>query len=185
METNKTVIGQTSGQDEALKAMAINEYDENIKLLAEQINKVYQSVTCELAPLDKSKLPQPTEHTPSQYILSLGTVEKRPDIVKVNVFMAFGPDMTPNWVLRALCSLISGQVCAIFDISIREGYTPNLWKSLDIVSLIKTQTLKDISKYLRPIPLTANLMKILESIIGEWLWDVIKPHIFMLTNMVQ
>ncbi len=85
--------------------------------------------------------------------------------------------MIPNWVLCNLCSLISGPVCAIFTSSIREGYTPNLWKSADIVSLIKTQTLKDISKDLRPIALTANLMKILESIIGEWLWDVEKPHI--------
>ncbi len=49
----KQLLGQTSGQDEALKAMAINEYDGNIKLLAETINKVYQSVTCGLAPLDK------------------------------------------------------------------------------------------------------------------------------------
>ncbi len=97
--------------------------------------------------------------------------------MNVNVNNAVGPDMIPNWVLCDLCSLISGPVCAIFTSSIREGYTPNLWKSADIVSLIKTQTLKDISKDLRPIALTANLMKILESIIGEWLWDVEKPHI--------
>ncbi len=45
------------------------------------------------------------------------------------------------------------------------------------MSLIKTQTLKNISKDLRPIELTANLMKIFESIIGEWLWDVVKPYI--------
>ncbi len=183
LKHTKQLFGLTSGQDKALKAMAINESDGNIKLLAEKINKVYQSVTCGLAPLDKSKLLQPIEHTPSQYILSLGTVEKR--IMKVKVFKAVGPDMIPNWVLLDLCSLISGPVCAVFNSSIREGYTPNLWKSADIVSLIKpTQTLKDISKDLRTIALTANLMKILESIIGEWLWDVIKPHIFMLTNMV-
>ncbi len=33
------------------------------------------------------------------------------------------------------------------------------------------------SKDLRPIALTDNLIKILESIIGEWLWDLVKPHI--------
>ncbi len=132
-------------------------------------------MTCGLSPLDKSKLPQPTEHTPSQYMISLGTVEKR--LMKVNVFKAVGPDMMPNTVLRDLCSLISGPVCAIFNSSIREGYTPNMWKSADIMSHIKTQTLRDISKDLRPIALTANLMKILVSIIGEWLWNVVKPHI--------
>ncbi len=87
--------------------------------------------------------------------------------MKVKVSKAVGPDMIPNWVLCDLCSLISGTVCAIFNSSIIEGYTPNLWKSVDIVLLIKTQTLKDISKDLRPITLTANPMKILESIIGE------------------
>ncbi len=96
--------------------------------------------------------------------------------MKVKVFKAVGPDMIPNWVLHDLCSLISGLVYVIFNTSINEGGTPNLWKSADIVSLIKTQTLKDISKDLRPIALTANLMKILESIIGEWLWDVVKHH---------
>ncbi len=101
------LLGQTSGQHEALKTMAINEYDGNIKLVAETINKVYQSVTCGLEPLDKSKLPQPTEHTPSQYIISLGTVEKR--LMKVTIYKAVGPDMIPNWVLRDLCSLISGR----------------------------------------------------------------------------
>ncbi len=87
----KQLLGQTSGQDEALKVIAINEYDGNIKLQAEKINKVYQSVTCGLAPLDRSKLPQLKEHTPSQYIISLGTVEKK--LMKVNVFKAVGPDM--------------------------------------------------------------------------------------------
>ncbi len=71
--------------------MAINEYDGNIKLLAENINKVYQSVTCGLATLDRSKLPQPTEHIPCQYIISLDTVEKR--LMKVNVYKVVGPDM--------------------------------------------------------------------------------------------
>ncbi len=133
----KQLLGQTSGQDEALKAMAINEYDGNIKLLAEKINKVYLSVTCGLAPLDKSKLSQPTEHSPIQYIISLGTVEKR--LMKVKVFKAVDPDMISNWVLHDLCSLISGLVYVIFNSSVREGYTPNLWKSVDIVSLSKTQ----------------------------------------------
>ncbi len=42
--------------------MTINEYDWNIKLLVENINKVYQSVICVLAPLDRSKVP-PTNRT--------------------------------------------------------------------------------------------------------------------------
>ncbi len=109
----KQLLGQTGGQDEALKVMAINEYDENIKLLAEKLNKVYLPVTCGLASLDKLKLPQPTEHTLSQYIISLDTVEKR--LMKVHVFKAVGPDMIPNLVLRDLCSLISGPVCAILS----------------------------------------------------------------------
>ncbi len=45
------------------------------------------------------------------------------------------------------------------------------------MSIIQTQTLQDISKDLRPIALTANMMKMLESIIGEWLWGVVIPHI--------
>ncbi len=64
--------------------------------------------------------------------------------------------MIPYWVLLDLCSLISGPVCAIFNSSTREGYTPNLWKSVDIVSHIKIQTLKDISEDVRPTALMAK-----------------------------
>ncbi len=96
--------------------------------------------------------------------------------MKVNIYKAVWSRYDPKLGLRDLCSLISNPVCAIFNSSIREGYIPNMWKSGDIVLLIKTQALKDISKDLRPIALTANMMKILESIIGELLLDVVKPY---------
>ncbi len=53
-----------------------------------------------------------------------------------------------------------------------------------MVSWIKTPKLKDITKDLQPIALTANFLKILESIVGDWLWAIVKPHIKM-TNMLQ
>ncbi len=97
--------------------------------------------------------------------------------MKINTNKSVCPDAIPNWVLHDLFGIISAPVCVIFNSSIREGFIPTLWKSTDVVSLIKTPQLKDITKALRPIALIANLMKILESIAGDWLWAIVKPHI--------
>ncbi len=97
--------------------------------------------------------------------------------MKINTNKSVDPDTIPNWVLHDIFGIISAQVCAIFNSSIREGSIPILWKSADVLSLIKTPQLKDITKGLRTIVLTANLMQILESIVGDWLWAIMKPTI--------
>ncbi len=125
--------------------------------------------------MDISKLPPCSNHVPSEYIISVNIIEKK--LMKINTNKSVSPDAIPNWVLHDLVGIISAPVCAIFNSSIREGFIPTLWKSVDVVSLIKTPQLKDITKDLRPIALTANLIKILESIVGDWLWPIVKPHI--------
>ncbi len=60
--------------------------------------------------------------------------------MKINTNKSVGPDAIPNWVLLDLFGIISAPVCAIFNSSIREGFIPILWKSTDVVSLIKTPT---------------------------------------------
>lgn len=171
----KSILGQNVEGDEPLQALAIARHDGDAKKLADEINSFYQSVTKDLPPLDSSKLPSIPDHVPDQYIISLEKVEQK--LCGINIRKAVGPDKIPNWILRDLCSLISKPVCAIFNSSIREGYTPDLWRGADVVSLVKNSPLRDITKDLRPISLTANLMKILESIVGEWLWDILRPHI--------
>ncbi len=97
--------------------------------------------------------------------------------MKINTNKLVGPDTFPNWVLHDLFGIKSAPICAIFNSSIREGFILTIWKSTDVVSLIKTPHLKDITKELRPIDFTANIMKISESIVGDWLWAIVKPHI--------
>lgn len=171
----KTLLGQNKGSDDPLNALAVERHDGDARKLADEINSFYQSVTKDLPPLDISNLPPRPDVIPDKYIITIEKVEQK--LSEINIRKAIGPDQVPNWILRDLCGLISGPVCAVFNSSLREGYVPDLWRCADVVSLVKSFPLRDITKDLRPIALTANLMKILESIIGEWLWDVLRPHI--------
>ncbi len=122
----KQLQGQSGNKDELLKALAISKYDSDTKKLAERINATYQSVTNDLQPLDISKLPLCSNHIPSEYIISVNTVEKK--LMKINTNKSVSPDAIPNWVLHDLFGIISAPVCAIFNSSIKEGFIPTLWK---------------------------------------------------------
>ncbi len=101
----KQLQGQSGNKDELLKALAISKYDSDTKKLAERINATYQSVTNDLQPLDISKLPLCSNHIPSEYIISVNTVEKK--LMKINTNKSVGPDAIPNWVLHDLFGIIS------------------------------------------------------------------------------
>ncbi len=70
-----------------------------------------------------------------------------------------------------------GPMCVIFNSSIREGFTPTLWKVLMWYHRSNTPQLKDITNDVWSIALTATLKQILESIVGDWLRAIVKPHI--------
>ncbi len=112
---------------------------------------------------------------PDKYIISVETVEKK--LSQITIFKAPGPDAIPNWILHDLSLIISQQVCAIFNNSIREGVCPQLWKSANVISLPKVNPTQDIQCDLRPISLTPVLSKVLESTVGTWLWELAGPQI--------
>ena len=171
----KQIIGQRGDSDASLKALATSTCGGDYKKLANMINETYQSVTKDLPKLDMSVLPPPTNPVPDKYIINIETVEKK--LAHINLFKALGPDSIPNWILRDLCSVISRPICAIFNSSLREGFFPALWKSAIVINLPKVNPPQDIKCDLRPISLTPVLSKVMESIVGEWLWEFVGPQI--------
>jgi hypothetical protein len=66
---------------------------------------------------------------------------------------------------------------SIFNLSLRQGFVPSLWKSANVSSVPKSSPAQDIDSDFRPISLTAIVSKILESFTYRWLFQSIAGKI--------
>ncbi len=163
----KQIFGQRGDSDTSLKDLATSICGGNYKMLANMINKTYQSVTKDLPKLDTSK-----PCTWQMHHKHLKFCEK---VSSHNYLQS--PDSIPNWILCDLCSVISNPICAIFNSSLRESFFPVLCKSASVINLPKINPSQDIKCDLHLISLTSVLLKVMESTVGEWLWEIVGSQI--------
>ena len=83
------------------------------------------------------------------------------------------PDNIPNWLLRNLPHVLAPSICQIFNTTTREGLLPDLWKSDNIVPILKANFPRFIKEDLSPISLIAGLSKELKGIVGGWMFEII------------
>src|SRR5664279_4585470 len=57
-------------------------------------------------------------------------------------------------------------ICAIFNMSLRTGHFPGIWKKANVIPIPKVKPPTSIESDLRPISLTPTVSKIFESIVG-------------------
>lgn len=169
----KSLLGQSSKSNN-FQPLADTHTNGNLSHLASQINAVFASVSHDLTKVDPSEF-KCNDPIPDEYIIRPEVVEKK--LSKIKLHKSPGPDELPNWLLRDFAPVLSGPVCAIYNASLREGYIPPLWKQANVTPIAKVPIPSDINCDLRPISLLAVVMKILESIIGEWILDVIEPKL--------
>ncbi len=156
-KTVKSLIGLKS-KDPTVENFANNEYDGDTQKLACDVNEFFVSVSEDLDPLTEPTIN--STPVPQEFIIPVEYTEKQ--LMNIKVSKAVGPDQIPNWILHDLAGIIAGPVCAIHNSSIREGYTPEIWRSADICPLPKVKPIANIRKDLRPISLTPILAKLLE-----------------------
>ena len=166
----KVITGIKSKEN--LSYLSYTVYNGNIKMLCNDINSFFQSVSSNLNPLDKE---MSHAEFPSKYIISVEEVEK--ELCKIKLNKSIGPDDIPNWILRDLAPLLSAPIASIFNASLKEGYIPPIWRSANITPLPKVPIVQTIENDLRPISLTPILIKILESFVVSWLWDIVKDKL--------
>ena len=76
-------------------------------------------------------------------------------------------------MLRDFAHLLCEPLCAIFNASVRQGKMPMIWKKANVVDVPKANPPASIEADLRPISLTPTVSKVLESIVGSWILDVV------------
>ena len=149
--------------------------DGNMQQLAADINSFFHSVSANLVPLDPSSLPAVEDVSVEQFIIEPYQVERKLALLRAH--KACGPDNVPNWFWRDFSVWLAQPLCAIFNVSIRQGIVPLAWKLANVVPVPKTNPPATIDKDLRPISLTPCLCKVLESFIGQWILDDLQGKI--------
>ena len=124
----------------------------DLSTLAGKINSFFESVFRYLVPLDAGMVPLDCP-VHMHYIVKTDTVSKLLSKLNVNK----GPNDIPSWMLRDHALTLAHPICTIFNVSIREGYLPTIWRSAIAIPIPKFNPPRINSKDLRPISLTAVL----------------------------
>ena len=83
---------------------------------------------------------------------------------------ATGPDGIPAWVLKCCAEQLPPILTTLFQDSVDRGVVPYKWKESEVKPIAKVNYPKD-PKDFRPIVLTSNIMKCLESIMKKYIWE--------------
>ena len=169
----RSLLGKDQGNP--LTCMANDLYNGDMEALTDDINTFFKNITAHLNPIDSPNYATDNEAIPDKYQLSVEEVEKA--LLNVNPNKSGGPDKIPTWLLHDFAGILGKPVCSIFNNSIRSGYIPYIWKCANIAPIPKASPPRHIETDLRPISLTAVLIKTLEGFIYKWLWKILKDHI--------
>jgi len=144
-------------------------------VVAEEINTFFASVSAHLPPFDARSLDTLTSDYCDEYIIQPGEVQRQ--LFGIDVHKSLEHDGLPNWLLKEFTPVLSDPLAAIFNASLREGYFPSLWKSVEVVPVPKTNPPTSIHNDLRPIAILPVLAKIFESIVGRHLFVFQEPSL--------
>ena len=103
--------------------------------------------------------------------VDIGNIVITPDIVrkkleKLNKYKSSGPDNIHPHVLREAASSICIPLSIIYEDSLEVGETPEDWRTANVTPIFKKGDRNDPANY-RPISLTSQVCKVLESIVRE------------------
>jgi hypothetical protein len=90
----------------------------------------------------------------------------------LNARKATVPDGIPAWVLKENADILASSVGDIINSSYKETHLPESWKKADIIPIPKQKPVRDVTKHLRPISLTAIVSKVAEEFVVE---NYVKP----------
>ena len=137
---------------------------ESITSLCGRINNFFCSLTSVFDPLtadDVLGIPVDVSEIPADLFVTAREADIALRSIKLR--KAGGPDGIPNIILKTFSFELAPVIAEIYNTSLREGYLPLLLKSAAVSPIPKERPPKAIESDLRPISLTCQISKVLES----------------------
>ena len=135
---------------------------ENDKDICEVIAKYFNSV---YLPQTEEEMPEMQNQTEAEIGTIKVTLELvRDKLLKLNINKSCGPDEIHPHVLQKTASAMCKPLQLIFQMSLDKGECPDDWKTANVTPIHKKGDRTDPSNY-RPVSLTSQVCKILESIV--------------------
>ena len=171
----KDSIGPLKGQN--------GEVSSDSKFMAEELNAFFAS----------SFTRENTENISSSNVKFKGDSEEKltdinitPELVrkhllKLKRYKSPGPDNIGSSLLLDICDYISEPLSLIFNMSIHLKQVPTDWKHANVTPIFKKGDKSDPGNY-RPISLTSQICKVLESILRDNIVNHLNTHTLLLKS---
>ena len=108
--------------------------------------------------------------------LTLTVSQVRRQLTRINARKAAGPDNINPRVLKVAAEQLAVPLTSLFNLSLRTGKVPKLWKSSCIVPVPKKSRPSVLNDY-RPVALTSQVMKIFERLVLNQLKPSVSEHL--------
>ena len=90
---------------------------------------------------------------------------------------AMGPDEIHPKILRECSEQLAGPLARLFRMSLSDGVVPESWRRANVSPIFKKGSMKKVENY-RPVSLTSQLCKVMESIIRDHLVEFLERESF-------
>ena len=149
---------------------------ENDADISETLAKYFNSV---YLPHSDEEMPEMHEMTDMQ----IGTIKVTQEMVKekllkLNINKSCGPDGIHPHVLQRTANAMCTPLAAIFQLSLDRNECPEDWKVANVTPIHKKGDRTDPSNY-RPVSLTSQVCKVLESVVRRYIIDHINENNLM------
>ena len=94
----------------------------------------------------------------------------------INIHKASGADNIPARILRTCATELSVLLAQLFNLSLKSGVMPTLWKSANITPIHKDDEREIVENY-RSVSLLAIPAKCLEQLVHSAIYDHVLPYL--------
>ena len=142
--------------------------------LANTLNDFFVSVSADIPQLNLDELPAfPSALDQAPTVQPFEVCQK---FLALKPFEASGPDNIPPRVLKQFAYELAETVAKIFNVSLKSGVVPSIWKDSNITPVPKIHPPTDEGD-IRPISLTPCISKVLEDFVVKWMISDIRDKI--------
>ena len=141
---------------------------------AEILNQQFTSV---FTKEDMDNIPEFNPHPCTSFLenINIKPSEVKKKLSKLRTDKSCGPDEVHPYILNHLADCMSIPLAFIFNMSIKSGMVPKIWKEGIVTALFKKGK-KSLASNYRPITLTSIVCKVLEKIMVEHLIKHLKSN---------